>query len=227
VPKECPQFNNGMIDSELQILEDYVFDRLSESQKLEVDLKLQTNVDWHAAYQKILVLKEASQRQILRDQIGILQKRKLEEWNSQRPSIGRILRWPKYLATGMAAGVACFLYLNWSSVSFPQELDMNERGRESSMQSDDLQNITRFKEGQMLMKAKNFKMAQQAFYDIEKNTKVSLYYRDMALWLQVVALSEYDEFSARKLLTQIESNSEFSYKIPYLDLMKIKTRLLF
>jgi hypothetical protein len=227
VPKECPQFDNGMTDSELQILEDYVFDRLSESQKLEVDLKLQTNVDWHAAYQKILVLKEASQRQILRDQIGILQKRKLEEWNSERPSKGRILRWPKYLATGMAAGVACFLYLNWSSVSFPQELDMNERGRESSMQSDDLQNITRFKEGQMLMKAKNFEMAQQAFYDIEKNTKVSLYYRDMALWLQVVALSEYDEVSARKLLTQIESNSEFSYKIPYLDLMKIKTRLLF
>ncbi len=216
-----------MTDQELEILEAYILGHLDCIQIEEVEEKLRTDKAWQENFGKIKVLKELPGRLQLREKIKAIQNEVLTEWKIDSTPKSRIISWPKIAITGIAASVALFVYFNVSDISIPGALTMQERGNETNISKADLVDFQMFKDAQQLLIDGKDKEAAQAFSVIKNSENLRKYYRDLARWLEVVALAETDKTKAGKLFREIESDADFKYKISFSDKIKLRARLLF
>ena len=216
-----------MTDQELEILEAYILGHLDGIQIVEVEEKLRTDKAWQENFGKIKVLKELPGRLQLREKIKAIQNEVLTEWKIDSTPKSRIISWPKIAITGIAASVALFVYFNVSDISIPGALTMQERGNETNISKADLVDFQMFKDAQQLLIDGKDKEAAQAFSVIKNSENLRKYYRDLARWLEVVALAETDKTKAGKLFREIESDADFKYKISFSDKIKLRARLLF
>ena len=216
-----------MTDQELEILEAYILGHLDGIQIEEVEEKLRTDKAWQENFGKIKVLKELPGRLQLREKIKAIQNEVLTEWKIDSTPKSRIISWPKIAITGIAASVALFVYFNVSDISIPGALTMQERGNETNISKADLVDFQMFKDAQQLLIDGKDKEAAQAFSVIKNSENLRKYYRDLARWLEVVALAETDKTKAGKLFREIESDADFKYKISFSDKIKLRARLLF
>ena len=216
-----------MTDQELEILEAYILGHLDGIQIVEVEEKLRTDKAWQENFGKIKVLKELPGRLQLREKIKAIQNEVLTEWKIDSTPKSRIISWPKIAITGIAASVALFVYFNVSNISIPGALTMQERGNETNISKADLVEFQMFKDAQQLLIDGKDKEAAQAFSVIKNSENLRKYYRDLARWLEVVALAETDKTKAGKLFREIESDADFKYKISFSDKIKLRARLLF
>lgn len=104
---------------------------------------------------------------------------------------------------------------------------MQERGSETNISKADLVDFQMFKDAQQLLIDGKDKEAAQAFSVIKNSENLRKYYRDLARWLEVVALAETDKTKAGKLFREIEADADFKYKISFSDKIKLRARLLF
>ena len=216
-----------MTDQELEILEAYILGHLDCIQIEEVEEKLRTDKAWQENFGKIKVLKELPGRLQLREKIKAIQNEVLTEWKIDSTPKSRIISWPKIAITGIAASVALFVYFNVSNISIPGALTMQERGSETNISKADLVDFQMFKDAQQLLIDGKDKEAAQAFSVIKNSENLRKYYRDLARWLEVVALAETDKTKAGKLFREIEADADFKYKISFSDKIKLRARLLF
>ncbi|MBK9934656.1 MAG: hypothetical protein IPP61_01830 [Cytophagaceae bacterium] len=216
-----------MTDQELEILEAYILGHLDGIQIVEVEEKLRTDKAWQENFGKIKVLKELPGRLQLREKIKAIQNEVLTEWKIDSTPKSRIISWPKIAITGIAASVALFVYFNVSNISIPGALTMQERGSETNISKADLVDFQMFKDAQQLLIDGKDKEAAQAFSVIKNSENLRKYYRDLARWLEVVALAETDKTKAGKLFREIEADADFKYKISFSDKIKLRARLLF
>ncbi|MBK6975815.1 MAG: hypothetical protein IPH28_00845 [Cytophagaceae bacterium] len=216
-----------MTDQELEILEAYILGHLDGIQIVEVEEKLRTDKAWQENFGKIKVLKELPGRLQLREKIKAIQNEVLTEWKIDSTPKSRIISWPKIAISGIAASVALFVYFNVSNISIPGALTMQERGSETNISKADLVDFQMFKDAQQLLIDGKDKEAAQAFSVIKNSENLRKYYRDLARWLEVVALAETDKTKAGKLFREIEADADFKYKISFSDKIKLRARLLF
>lgn len=216
-----------MTDQELEILEAYILGHLDGIQIEEVEEKLRTDRAWQENFGKIKVLKELPGRLQLREKIKAIQNEVLTEWKIDSTPKSRIISWPKIAISGIAASVALFVYFNVSDISIPGALTMQERGSETNISKADLVEFQMFKDAQQLLIDGKDKEAAEAFSVIKNSENLRKYYRDLARWLEVVALAETDKTKAGKLFREIESDADFKYNISFSDKIKLRARLLF
>lgn len=216
-----------MTEQELEILEAYVLGNLEKKESAEVEQRLLSDDEWQSNLKKMGVLKALPEKLALRNKIKAIHQEVLKEWEQESPKKGKIISWPKIAVAGIAASVATFIYFNQSHITLPGQLIMQERGSDSNISESDRFDFQKFKDAQAFLISGKNQEAAEAFAQIKNEEHLRKYYRDLARWLEVVALAEIDKPKAAQLLREIESDDDFKYKIPYFDKIRLKTRLLF
>ncbi len=220
-----------MEDSDLEIVENYLFGRLSSPEKQEVEERLHNEPELAAALEKMKVLANTAQKYELRQKIKELQIKKASafetttfEVSSQKSNFKAVIKWTSLVAAACLAGV---LYLGTADFSIPNTLSLQERSAGEDISKADKVDFQTIINAQKELEKKNYVVSAKMFAQIKNTASFRTYYRDMSKWFEVVALSEIDEKQAKVLFEEIKNTPDFKYKISKTDWVKMQIRLVF
>jgi hypothetical protein len=221
-------------EEEFEYIGKYLSQRLNATEKADFEALIATDEQWADDVAQVRLLKQIGERQQLRDQIKKIQAEKLVAWQSATDqSTTKVIPMPvrrfnvwRAVGFSVAASVALLIgFLSLTDVSYAPVSSATERSNSIAIQDPAL---LRLEEGIALLQKKQPQQAIYAFDAIEAIEDIRPYYKDVATWYEVVALTKLGQKAeAKTLLSQIETNPSFQYAIPRLDLWKVKWRLLF
>ncbi|MFN8347573.1 MAG: hypothetical protein U0X91_21395 [Spirosomataceae bacterium] len=221
-------------EEELERISQYLNRQLGVDENTLFESELSTDAQLAADVEQLRLLKQAAERQQLREQIKRIQSEKLTEWQQDdTDSTTKIVPMPvkrtNFWQMGgwaSAASVALLVgYFSLAEVSYEPVSMAVERSNTPSAQDTILEQLD---QGIKLLKDNKPTEAITIFDQVEGAANIRAYYRDAATWYETVALLKAGKKAeAKALLRQIEYSPDFQYDIPTLDQWKVKWKLLF
>ena len=223
-----------MDENTQQLLEDYLANRLSGSDIVSIEAKINNIPAVKVEYEKLVLLKNTIQRQQTRDKIKAIHAQKMAAWKGEdsgneggrivslQPKKNNLSTFFKIGGIAVAACAVFMIYLSVSPISMPDATNLSERGNSTELDSLQKLEFGYYLQGQKaLSEGKN----QEAIVMCQKvmdAKNIRPYYKDAALWFSAVANSELgNEAKVNEILNQIDSRDDFKYEISKMDRLKI------
>lgn len=223
-----------MNENTQQFIEDYLANRLSDTDIIYIEAQIDNIPAVKAEYEKLLLLKNTIQRQRTRDKIKAIHAQKMVEWKQEdlQNESGKIIKLPtsknKFLTIfkiGGIAAAACavfMIYLSVSPISMPDATNLSERGNSTELDSLQKLDFGYYLQGQKALSEGKNQEAIVLFQKVMEAENIRPYYKDAALWFSAVANSAMgNETKAKEILKQIDNREDFKYDISKMDRLKM------
>ena len=223
-----------MNENTQQFIEDYLANRLSDTDIIYIEAQIDNIPAVKAEYEKLLLLKNTIQRQRTRDKIKAIHAQKMVEWKQEdlENESGKIIKLPtsknKFLTIfkiGGIAAAACavfMIYLSVSPISTPDATNLSERGNSTELDSLQKLDFGYYLQGQKSLSEGKNQEAIVLFQKVMEAENIRPYYKDAALWFSAVANSAMgNETKAKEILKQIDNREDFKYDISKMDRLKM------
>lgn len=223
-----------MNENTQQLIEDYLANRLSETDKIDIKAQIDNIPAVKAEYERILLLKTIIQRQQIRDKIKVIHDKKMAEWQEENTESegGKIINFqPRrnslstFFKIGGMAAAACavfMIYLSVSPISTPDATNLSERGNSTELDSLQKLEFSYYLQGQKSLSEGKNQDAIVMFQKVMEAKNIRPYYKDAALWFSAVANSKMgNEEKANEIMKQIDDRTDFKYEISSMDRLKM------
>jgi hypothetical protein len=216
-----------------QQIEDYLNDRLGETEKTDFEARMAADTDLREEVVKLQLLRQIAKRNATRENIKAIQAEKLAEWNSESTDNQEVIEeikpkfkiWRSIGTFAAASSVALLIYLNFSSVSMPNETTLSERGNSTELDSIQKVHFENYLTAQKALKSGDNATAITYFEKVSNATEIRPYYRDASRWFLAVANVNKNPKNAEDLMQDILGEKEFQYEISALDKARIWTKI--
>ncbi len=207
-----------MDSSNLDIIANYLNNKLGEEEKNDFEKELKSNTSLKSDTDNLSLVKQIAKRSRILNEAKLIHHREIE---SLKKPTSKVITLVKIASFAAAASLVFMIYLGNSDVKYI-EISSVERGQGTQQSA-----LKNFEKGIDFLKQNKNAEALVEFDYVVDNQNIEEYYRDASLWYEVVALSNMNEdLKAKEILKSIEGDESFKYKVSFWDKLKIKFRLL-
>lgn len=207
-----------MDSSNLDIIANYLNNKLGEDEKNDFEKELISNTSLKNDTDNLNLVKQIAKRSRILNEAKLIHNQQME--SLKKPFL-KVITLAKIASFAAAASLVFMIYLGNSDVKYI-EISSVERGQGTQQSA-----LKNFEKGIDFLKQNKNAEALVEFDYVIDNQNIEEYYRDASLWYEVVALSNMNEdLKAKEILKSIEGNERFKYKVSFWDKLKIKFSLL-
>jgi hypothetical protein len=219
-----------------QHIEDYLNDRLDATTKADFEARMAVDTDLREEVVKLQLLRQIAKRNATREKIKAIQTEKISEWKAEATDNEEITDeterakpklkiWRNFGTFAAAASVALVMYLNFSSISMPNEATLSERGNGAELDSIQKVNFENYLTAQKALQSGDNATAISYFEKVANATEIRPYYKDASTWFLAVANVEKSPKKAEELMQNILSKQDFKYEVSLLDKARMWTKI--
>jgi hypothetical protein len=216
---------------DLTLIEDFILGRLNAEEERTFQERIENDKAFAEEYHQQKLLFETVKRSQTREIIKDIHHKKMEQWEAEKVVPFNPKRyWPgvfyKVASMAAAACIMAVLYLGNADFEKPNIPNLTERGN-SDMDNANLEVFEKYISAQRQLSNRNYTAAAREFEKLKNDTELRAYYQDASQWFEIVATSENDKNVAKVLLAEMEKESNLAYPVSWIELWKMKIRLLF
>jgi hypothetical protein len=216
---------------DLTLIEDFILGRLNAEEERTVQERIENDTAFAEEYQLQKLLFETVKRSQTREIIKDIHHKKMEQWEAEKVvPFNPKQYWSgvfyKVASMAAAACIMAVLYLGNADFEKPNIPNLTERGN-SDMDNANLEVFEKYISAQHQLNNRNYTAAAREFEKLKNDTELRAYYQDASQWFEIVATSENDKNGAKVLLAEMEKDSNLAYPVSWIELWKMKIRLLF
>lgn len=210
-----------------QHIEDYLNNRLDAVEKGIFERRMAQDEDFREEVVKLQLLRMIAKKQATRNKIRLIQEQKLANWRLEvaeddneieeakhKPKF-RILR--NFGTLAAAASITAVCYLNFSTITLPNEATLAERGNSTELDSLQKINFENYLTAQKALKSGNNSVAIENFEKVIAGKELRPYFIDASRWFIAVANVDARPEEAEEMMQDILSKKDFKYEISFLD----------